>query len=84
MILDEAKNHMNKGMRSLSSLRALLHVMELAAVVQQEQISRPVEVDWWSLLTIAKRELAEISEPLEEVEVFLSNILTAEKRKKAA
>lgn len=72
----EADDAMHKGLGGLSTLAALLQVMELAAQVSQERISRPVDIDWWGLISLAGRELESARVPLDEAEVFLRGMFS--------
>lgn len=75
---ETAQAAMHKGQGYLSNLAALLQVMEIAAAVQEERISSPIDIDWWGLISLARRELSTATEPLESADAFLNGMVALE------
>lgn len=84
MTVDEVLHRLSDAQRSLDNLETQLQVMELAAEAKEAKLSISIEIDWLGLIEVTRLQLAQIPKPLEDVEVFLREIWSRERKAKKA
>lgn len=73
MTLDNAYESFNCGYREIGNLETLLKVAQIAVHEDLDHPGGKIQVDWSGVFEILQRQMRQVKDHMDEVEIFLRN-----------